>query len=283
MSPAEEAQVDATMAQGAGDADDATAQVDKPQAELKEVSRGEETTQLEELRTELKEASQGKEVSRVEEPQAEPKTPQTKTGVKRKTPSPKLPPLEAMAAKIKRLQEEAEQADAAVDVESKSLQDWEAEVSAKRAESEAKVAALRSDAELRRGAARRASQEYIRKQCEAAIAHLDSSIPKRPLSTFFLFANEQRVQGVPTNQQNKRISEMWGKMTEQEKQPYKDRYDAEMKRFTDWGDSEEGRKNLQERHELIRKCKAAGMEELHKAVGVLSGQPKSSPTKHADG
>merc|ERR1719512_201343 len=72
-------------------------------------------------------------------------------------------------------------------------------------------------------------------------------------------------------------------MTEQEKQPYKDRYDAEMKRFTDWGDSEEGRKNLQERHELIRKCKAAGMEELHKAVGVLPGQPKSSPTKHADG
>jgi len=186
----------------------------------------------------------------------------------RKRAAPKAPSLEVMASRIKRLQDEADEADAAVAAKVQKLQELEAE-----------IAAMRSEADAKRAAAQRASQEYLRKQCEAAIAQLETDVPKRPQNPFFVFSNENRVQGISSTEQNKRIKEMWANLGDEEKQKYRDRYEAEKKRYLEWGQSEEGRKNLLERNELIRQCKATSREELGNALVAMSGETEVSPVK----
>merc|ERR1719433_1987384 len=120
-----------------------------------------------------------------------------------------------MASKIKRLTQEADEADAAVAAKVKLLQELEAE-----------IAAMRTAAEAKRAAAQRASQEYIRKQCEAAISQLEADVPKRPLNVYLMFAQDNRVRGVAASDQNKRITELWTNISKEELQRYKDKFEA---------------------------------------------------------
>merc|ERR1712176_896660 len=93
-----------------------------------------------------------------------------------------------MVAKIRNLQWEADQRDAAVkDMEAAKLKKQQ-----ELQEMEAAIAAKRSEANAKRAAAHHASQEYVKKQCEAALAELESSVPKRPGKPFFLFIAEQK-------------------------------------------------------------------------------------------
>merc|ERR1711920_279066 len=48
-----------------------------------------------------------------------------------------------------------------------------------------------------------------------------------------------------------------------------DRHDEASRTYNTWGNSEEGRRNLRERTELIKQCKASSMEELGKAITAI--------------
>lgn len=184
-------------------------------------------------------------------------------GSKRR-PAAKVPPLEGMVAKIKSLQREADQGDAAV----KEMEAAKLKKQQELQEMEDAIAAKRSEVNAKRAAAQHASQEYVKKQCEAALAELESNVPKRPAKPFFLFCVEQNLVGLSTAERNKKNAELWASLSREEKQKYHDKFAAAMKNFNEWGSSEEGQKNLRERSELMKKCKAAGKEELDKAMEI---------------
>merc|ERR1712156_223916 len=199
-----------------------------------------------------------------EEVPVKPKVPIAKN---RKTAGAKAPPcLEVMAARIEQLHDEADQADAAIAAEVKKLE-----------ELQAKIATMRSEAEAKRAAAQRASQEYLKKKCEASIAQLEACVPKRAPNPFVMFCQEVSVPGVSSIEQNQVRKEKWANLSPEEKQKYQDRHKEASRKYNEWGSSEEGQKNLRERNELRRQCKTEGMEELGKAVSDL----KNTPTKRA--
>merc|ERR1712176_753432 len=154
-------------------------------------------------------------------------------------------------------------------------------------ELQARIANLRADAEAKRAAAQRASREYLKKKCEASIAQLEACIPKKPPNPWVMFRTEATVSGAASSfQQSKEIAERWANISPEEKKKYTDRYEAANKKFAEWSTSEEGRRNLQERNELLRQCRAASAEELGKAIAAADSiqtdeAPKHTPTKRA--
>jgi len=177
--------------------------------------------------------------------------------------------LEVMASKIKRLNEEAAQAEAAIADEVKKLE-----------ELQARIAAMRADAETKRAAAQQASREYLKRKCEASIAQLESCIPKRPPTPWVMFRTEVSVPGRSVLQQQSEIAEKWAKLSPEVKQKYNARYAEESRKFNEWGNSEEGRKNLRERNELLRQCKAEGTEELNNALAATDSSQTDGALKH---
>jgi len=191
-----------------------------------------------------------------------------KVSASRKKAAPRGPDLDSMAFKIKTLQDEARQKDAAAEARQKQIQELEAE-----------KAALISEAQAKRAAAQKVSQEYIRRQCEAALAKLEGDIPKKPMNAYLMFCSDNTMPGIPTNEQNKKRTELWKNIAPEDKKKYTDRYEAEATRFREWGASEEGQKNLQERTECVRKIKLTGEEELAKALGKNLEASTVSPVK----
>jgi len=185
--------------------------------------------------------------------------------------------LDASTFKIKRLQAEADEAEASFAVRAGQLEEAEARVAAIKAD----LASRRADIDAKRAASQKASQEYVRKQCEAAVAKLESDVPKRAPNMFIMFANDHREPGIPTHEQNTKMKEMWSKLTPEEKQPYKKKYEAGMKLFLEWAESEEGQKNTSERKELLAKIKASAKDELGEALAVEEAAPPAqvSPAK----
>jgi len=173
--------------------------------------------------------------------------------------------LDVMAAKIKQLEEKADQAE-------KDVAEMEAAIVSKRAE----AVAMRTEA-------RKAAQDYVRKQCEEAIAKLDSSVPQKPSNPYFMFSSHTRtcpeVQSLKISKEvNKKLAVMWKALTEEEKKEWRDKFDVEMKKWREWGDSEEGRRVLAERSEVLRKVKESGAEELAEALKAKAPE-EGTPSK----
>merc|ERR1719223_2610673 len=122
--------------------------------------------------------------------------PQPGSGLKRKRPAVKTISLDVMAAKIKQLQEKADQAEAVV------------------AEMEAAIVSKRAEAVAMRNEARKAAQEYVRKQCEEAIAKLDSSVPQKPSNPYFTFKSHARTSPESQSLGIKKLAAMWNALTE---------------------------------------------------------------------
>jgi len=206
--------------------------------------------------------------------EAKSKTPPASADSKRKrAAAAKTPDLQAMAARVKRLQAEAGEALTAA-------KEFEADVARQIQELQSAVAAKHAAADSKDAAAKRASQDYFKVRCEAALAHLQAEIPKRPSAPFFMFCAEHNIVGGDVSERNKKKSEMWAGLPAEEKKKYLDRYEAGMRRFNEWGNSEEGRKNLRERNELLRQCRLESKEELDSATvgGETTG---ASPAKRA--
>jgi len=177
----------------------------------------------------------------------------------------KAPSLDGMVLQIKHLQAEMDSAAKKLETFKLNKEEIEKQIVAAEATMKAKTAAVQQ-----------ASQVYVKQQCEAAIAELKEHIPKRPVSPFFMFAAEQKLGGA-LGDRNKKCSEMWAKLTDQEKKPYTARHREGYERFQTWGSSEEGKKNLRERNELLRKCRAENTEELAAAVAA-AGDGTSATT-----
>jgi len=210
-------------------------------------------------------ASDAAEAGEVAEPAESPESkaaPKLSRAERRRSSAMRPASLEVMAAKIKRLKDEADEAEAAI----------EAEVAKLRA-LEAKIASMRVEAKAIRALAHRAEQDYVRKECEASIAHLETLVPKRPPAPFFIFSREVQVKGVRILEQSAEISKKWKQLSAEEKQVYFDKHEALIPLFRNWSQSEEGKKNLAERSELIKRSKATSKEELDQAIDGIA--PKS--------
>merc|ERR1712046_305808 len=113
---------------------------------------------------------------------------------------------------------------------------------------------------------------------------------KLPANPYFLFCTEVKptIDAHLPQDKIKKLAEMWGKLSDEEKQKYKDKFEAERKEYMEWANSEEGRKSLEERADVKRKCKAATAElaAANVASEELSKQNEvahMSPTKVANG
>jgi len=193
--------------------------------------------------------------------EAEVAAPQAAEGLKRKRPAAKTMSLEALAAKITQLNQEADQEEAEV-----------AEVQAAIAALEAKIVAKREKAHAKRNEAQKARKDYVRKQCEEELSKLEGSVPKRPSNPFFHFRNEQGPKIEKTSGKGgaaKKIGEMWAALSEEERKVYKDKHEEETTKWREWNASEEGQRILAERDEVLRKVKASEAEQL---AGVLAPQ-----------
>lgn len=133
---------------------------------------------------------------------------------------------------------------------------------------------MQAEALAKRAEARKVSQEYARRQREAGLAQLEASLPKRPSNPYFLFSAEVKLSGealmsgsARQADQNKKIAAMWAALSAEEKQKYKDRYDAENKKYHEWAHTEEGQRIISERNEVLRQCRAA-QGELAEAVAA---------------
>jgi len=165
----------------------------------------------------------------------------------------KVVSMEDLAARIKKLQDEADQAEAVVK------------------EMEATIVAKRDEAKAKRQEAARAASDFVKKQCEVALAKLEAAVPKRVTNPFFLFLSEERQSaeyvGFASSEVNRRISQKWAGLSEEGKKVYKDKFDVENKKWQEWGTSEEGKRILAERSDIIRQCKATQVEQLAEAMG----------------
>jgi len=200
-------------------------------------------------------------------------------GVKRKRGSKPLPSLESLAARIKALQAEADQADAAVtELEAAKIQrlkELEEQLERERASADAAIAAKRTSASSKRAEANRASQEYVKKQSEAALAELEASIPKKPKNVYFLFLSELDLKGT-TKERNKQSQELWNSKTAEEKQKYYEKAKEDLQKYNDWCVSDEGNKILTERNTILKESLAASKEALAGALGGEDGQPSQA-------
>ena len=61
---------------------------------------------------------------------------------------------------------------------------------------------------------------------------MESETPKRPLTPYFMFRDEQKSKGL--NMGPKELGEKWKSMTEMEKQPFIDMYQEARKNFDDY-------------------------------------------------
>jgi len=160
--------------------------------------------------------------------------------------------MEVLAARIKRLHDEADAAEAVVK------------------EMESTIGAKCEEAKAKRLEAQKAASEFVKQQCEVALGKLDTAVPKRVSNPYFLFCAEARTSseytGLASSEINKRISQKWASLSEEGKKEYKDKFDVEKKRWLEWGSSEEGKKVLEERNEIIRQCKVAQVEQLAEAM-----------------
>merc|ERR1719414_1507847 len=83
-------------------------------------------------------------------------------------------------------------------------------------------------------------------------------------------------------EQNKKIAAMWAALSAEEKQKYKDQYEAENKKFHEWAHSEEGQKIISERNEVLRQCRVA-QGELAEAVAASEPGQQGECTTHPRG
>merc|ERR1740121_2652410 len=166
-------------------------------------------------------------------PQADSKPSKTSKGTKRRASASNNLSMEAVAAKIKRLEEEASSA-------------------------EATAAELYAQAKEKRAEAKKVSHDYSRLLRAAALAQLEASVRKKPMNPYLMFTCDVRPTitiGTQT-EKTKKIGEMWANLSAEEKQKYKDRLEEENKKYQEWVNSEEGREILQKRSEILRQCKA---------------------------
>merc|ERR1712130_352661 len=78
------------------------------------------------------------------------------------------------------------------------------------------------------------SATHIEEPIERSVASMEEpGAPKRPVNAFILFANEHREPGIGLHESNYKVREMWRNLTPEERQPWKERYEAEMKLFLD--------------------------------------------------
>jgi len=188
---------------------------------------------------------------------------------RRRTAAPKAQKatsMEELAARIKKLQDEADQAEAAVK------------------EMEAAIGAKREEAKAKRQEAQKVASEFVKKQCEAELTKLEAAVPKRISNPYFLFSAEERQSsefaGLNGSAINKRISQKWASLSEESKKEYKDKFEVENKKWADWGNSEGGKTILEERNAIIKQCKAAQVEQLAEAMGP-SDESSATPSVDA--
>jgi len=176
------------------------------------------------------------------------KAPKASAGIKRKVGMT----VEVLELKIKRLQDEADK------------EDKEAAVL------EAEIAAKRDVAACKRAEARKVAQEHARVFREAALAKVEASMRKKPSNAWFMFTAEvmPKTEAESISARTKKVSEMWRNMSAEEKQKYKDKFDEENKKYLQWAASEEGRKLLHERGQILLECKATSERTLGAAAGV---------------
>jgi hypothetical protein len=118
-------------------------------------------------------------------------------------------------------------------------------------------------------AARRAA---VRGRHEVAKREMPAGREK-PTSPYNYFTREMLHQAKPGSDRSlKRLGEMWAALSVEEKQKYKDAYNADMKEYTNWAQSAEGRAILDRRNEIVR-AERADMAEM--------GSVQMSPEKRA--
>ena len=65
----------------------------------------------------------------------------------------------------------------------------------------------------------------------------DPKTPKRALSAYFFFCNEKRAEVKKENpdfklgQISKKLAEMWGELTDEDKKPYNEMHDKDIQRY----------------------------------------------------
>merc|ERR1740121_840374 len=155
-------------------------------------------------------------------PQADSKPSKTSKGTKRRASASNTLSVEAVAAKIKRLEEEASSAEATA-----------AETLRK---AEATAAELCAQAKEKRAEAKKASHDYSRLQRDAALTQLEASVLKKPMNAWFMFQSEMRPTITLGRQADitKKLGEMWANLSAEEKQKYKDRFEEETKKYQEW-------------------------------------------------
>merc|ERR1712157_502803 len=126
-----------------------------------------------------------------------------------------------MANKVKRLQKEADEQDAAVEK-------------------------MKAEAVAKRNEARKAEHDYIRRQSGEALANLQNTAPKPPGNPYMLFRAEKapEMRGLPVTETNKKLADMWKALSDEKKKEYQDRSEAERKKYNEWSKSDEGQKVL---------------------------------------
>jgi len=178
----------------------------------------------------------------------------TSRGTKRRASASNTMSVEAVVAKIKRLEEEAASAEAtAVETVRKA---------------EATAVELRAQAKEKRAQAKKVSQDYSRPLRDAALAELENSIRKKPMNPWFMFTCDVRPTLTTGSQpeRTKKVGEMWANLSAEEKQKYKDRFEEESKKYQEWVNSEEGREILHRRSEILRQCKEESAGALAEAT-----------------
>jgi len=188
------------------------------------------------------------------------KAPKTNGGIKRKATSTKTMTLAVVRHRIKTLQDEADQNDAAA------------------AEHDAAAAAMRAAAVSKRAEARKVSQDHARVLREAALATLEASMRKKPSNPWLMFIAEvmpTMEEGEPAHIKTIKVKERWTNLGVEEKQKYKNRFEEERKKYLHWCASEEGRTILRERDQILRECKATSEEALAGLVKAPQGALES--------
>jgi len=180
-----------------------------------------------------------------------------------------------LASKVRTLQQEAEAAHDRVASETEKLKAMEAT-----------IAALRTSAEAATAAAKRASTEFLRRQCEDRLSQLEADIPKRPRTPWSLFLKDVAVPGENVVKHAKKYKAIFDALSSDERQKYQNLHDAEKAFFLEFSETEAGRQNLAERNELLRKCRTTGGEELEQAMQAVqedkaTGALDSPPAKRS--
>jgi len=120
---------------------------------------------------------------------------------------------------------------------------------------------LEEELQKRQERAAVARRVALRARQEAAL-HDCPPVPKKPANPFNIFQTEIMpkvvAESLPSGKRPiQRVSELWNQLSPAEKKKYTDRYYQEMKEYTAWERSEEGKVIIAKRHE-IQKAYAQG-------------------------